>query len=118
MDHLDYDNLCDRPSTEPRRSRGKGLPLAGPSLDLERRRATAASVPSGTGSGRGTSSGHSAPSGQWSENHCIARSYERVPRSPPARMRASRLPSLNTSVETRAPLREQAASYTSDTRRN
>lgn len=49
--------------------------------------------------GRGTSAGQTAPSGQFSENHCIARSKLPVFKSRPAAMRSRAIPELKTIVE-------------------
>lgn len=49
--------------------------------------------------GRGTSSGHAAPSGQLSENQRMARSKLPVVRSPPDAMRAKVFPSPKMRVE-------------------
>lgn len=61
----------------------------------------ASSEGSGDAGGRGTSAGHSAPSGQFAENQAIARSKVPVVMSPPASSRRRALPSLRTIVETR-----------------
>lgn len=59
--------------------------------------------------------GHSAPSGQFSENHRIARSKLPVARSRPEAIRSSVSPALNTIVETRDRDSERAEQYTSAT---
>lgn len=65
----------------------------------------ASSEGSGDASGRGTSVGHSAPSGQFAENQAMARSKVRIPMSRPSATPSNRFPSLKTIVETRDRLR-------------
>lgn len=61
--------------------------------------------------GREISTGHSAPSGQLSENHRIASSKRPVVMSLPSVMRERILPSLKTSVLTREIERPEASQY-------
>ena len=65
--------------------------------------------------GRGTSSGHSAPSGQLSENQRIARSQLPVFKSRPEATRSRAAPALKTMVETLDRERPRWAAYASAT---
>ncbi len=80
---------------------------AGVCMSMARSRDHAAS--DGDGAGRSTLSGHTALSGQLSENQRIARSKFPVVRSFPATILSSAPPALKTMVETRARERPRAA---------